>query len=138
MKTQNTNAMRLLDSLKLPYEAVSYPSDGMALEAARVAELLNEPPERVFKTLVLLGSDKKHYICLLPGPAELDLKAAPWHEKKLPDRHRPKRGNAALYPGVGRPDRPAAEVLRRNIEKGAGDGLRRAGERISYYSKTAA
>ena len=79
MKAQKTNAMRQLDSLKLPYEAISYPSDGMALEAACVAELLNEPPERVFKTLVLLGIDKKHYVCLLPGPAELDLKAAAAH-----------------------------------------------------------
>ena len=73
MKPQKTNAMRLLESLKLPYEPVSYPSDGTAIEAARVAELLNEPPERIFKTLVLLGSDSRHYVCLLPGPRELDL-----------------------------------------------------------------
>ena len=71
--------MRQLDTLKLPYEALSYPSDGTAIEATRVAELMNEPPEQVFKTLVLLGSDKKHYVCLLPGPAELDLKAAAAH-----------------------------------------------------------
>lgn len=79
MKPQKTNAMRQLDTLKLPYEALSYPSDGTAIEATRVAELMNEPPEQVFKTLVLLGSDKKHYVCLLPGPAELDLKAAAAH-----------------------------------------------------------
>ena len=81
MRTQKTNAMRLLDSLKLPYEPVSYPSDGTAIDAQRVAELLNEPPERIFKTLVLLGSDNRHYVCLLPGPRELDLKAAAAHFK---------------------------------------------------------
>lgn len=79
MKTPKTNAMRLMDTLYLPYEALSYPSDGTAVEATQVAELLNEPPERIFKTLVLLGSDKKHYVCLLPGPKELDLKAAASH-----------------------------------------------------------
>ena len=81
MKPQKTNAMRLLDSLKLPYEPVSYPSDGTAIDATRVAELLNEPPENIFKTLVLLGSDSRHYVCLLPGPRELDLKAAAVHFK---------------------------------------------------------
>lgn len=81
IKPQKTNAMRLLDSLKLPYEPVSYPSDGTAIDAVRVAELLGEKPERIFKTLVLLGSDGKHYVCLLPGPCELDLKAAAAHFK---------------------------------------------------------
>ncbi len=79
MKAVKTNAMRLLDTLKLPYEVSAYPSDGTAVDAQRVAQLLGEEPSRVFKTLVLLGSDKKHYVCLLPAAAELDLKAAAAH-----------------------------------------------------------
>ncbi len=79
MKLQKTNAMRLLDSLKLPYEPIAYPSEGLAIEATQVARLLGEPPERIFKTLLLQGSDKKHYVCLLPANSELDLKAAAAH-----------------------------------------------------------
>lgn len=79
MKTVKTNAMRLLDTLHLPYEAHSYPSDGTAVDAVEAARLLGEASEKVFKTLVLLGSDKKHYVCLLPAGGELDLKAAAAH-----------------------------------------------------------
>lgn len=75
-KADKTNAMRLLDRAGIAYEALSYPSDGTALDAPHVAALLGENPARVFKTLVLVGSDGQHYACLLPGDAVLSLKAA--------------------------------------------------------------
>ncbi|MHC1787243.1 MAG: Cys-tRNA(Pro) deacylase [Christensenellales bacterium] len=75
-KPDKTNAMRLLDRAKLPYQALEYPSQGEAIDALQVAALLGQPPETVFKTLVLLGSDGGHYVCVLPGPRGLDLKKA--------------------------------------------------------------
>ena len=78
-KADKTNAMRLLDRARIAYEALSYPSDGTALDAPHVAALLQEDPARVFKTLVLMGSDGQLYACLLPGDAALDLKAAAAH-----------------------------------------------------------
>ena len=41
-----------------------------------MAEQLGEPVERVFKTLVLRGDRTGVLICVVPGDAEVDLKAA--------------------------------------------------------------
>jgi len=75
-KQEKTNAMRLLERAGIPYEAVYYASDGHALDAVSVAGLLGAPPETVFKTLVLMGSDGQPCVCVIPGPEELDLKKA--------------------------------------------------------------
>ena len=75
-RIEKTNAMRLLDKAGIVYEALSYPSNGEAADALEVARLLGEPPERIYKTLVLRGSDGQHYVCVIPGPFELNLKKA--------------------------------------------------------------
>lgn len=76
MKTLKTNAARLLDQAKVPYELVAYEVDESDLSAVHVAEQLNEPVERVFKTLVLKGNKTGHFVCVIPGAAELNLKHA--------------------------------------------------------------
>lgn len=75
-RMEKTNAMRMLDKAGVAYEAIQYPSTGEALDAVTVAALINEAPERVFKTLVLQGHDSAYYVCVIPGQAELDLKKA--------------------------------------------------------------
>ena len=55
MKTNKTNAARLLDRAKIPYELVPYEVDENNLAATHVAEQLGENIEQVFKTLVLRG-----------------------------------------------------------------------------------
>ena len=75
-KSEKTNAMRLLEKAGIPYEALAYPSQGEAKDALTVAALLGLPPEMVYKTLVLEGSDDQFYVCVIPGPKELDLKKA--------------------------------------------------------------
>ena len=69
-----TNAVRLLDQLKIPYELREYDVDPNDLAAETVAAKIGLPPEQVFKTLVARGD--RHSICLaaIPGNAELDLK----------------------------------------------------------------
>ena len=70
-----TNAMRILDSKKIKYNTYEYPhEDGVAVDGITVANLLNEDPNMVFKTLVLVGNDKKNYVAVVPVMAELDLK----------------------------------------------------------------
>ena len=70
-----TNAMRILDSKKIKYNTYEYPhEDGVAVDGITVANLLNEDPNKVFKTLVLAGNDKKNYVAVVPVMAELDLK----------------------------------------------------------------
>lgn len=46
------------------------------LAAAHVAEELGEPVGQVFKTLVLRGDRNGILVCVIPGDAEVDLKAA--------------------------------------------------------------
>lgn len=78
-KPEKTNAMRSLERMGIVYETLTYASCGTAVDAQTVAALMNVPPDTVYKTLVLLGSDRQHYVCVIPGPRELDLKLASAH-----------------------------------------------------------
>lgn len=70
-----TNAARQLDRLGISYEVKEYDVDPEDLAAESVAAKIGYPPEQVFKTLVARGD--RHGVCLavVPGNAELDLKA---------------------------------------------------------------
>src|SRR5476649_1207120 len=70
-----TNAVRLLDSLKVNYELREYEVDPEDLAAETVAAKIGMPPEQVFKTLLARGD--RHGLCfaVVPANAELDLKA---------------------------------------------------------------
>ncbi|HYO15980.1 MAG TPA: Cys-tRNA(Pro) deacylase [Thermoanaerobaculia bacterium] len=70
-----TNAARLLDSLGLPYELRDYEVDPDDLAAESVARKIGLPPEQVFKTLVARGDRTGVLFAVVPGDAELDLKA---------------------------------------------------------------
>lgn len=71
-----TNAARLLDKAKIPYELIPYEYDENDLAAAHVAEALGEDIARVFKTLVLRGEKVGYFVCVVPGDTEVDLKKA--------------------------------------------------------------
>ena len=70
-----TNAARLLDSLGIPYELRDYEVDPDDLAAESVARKIGLPPEQVFKTLVARGDRTGVLLAVVPGDAELDLKA---------------------------------------------------------------
>lgn len=76
MKTEKTNAARLLDAAGIEYELVPYSYSEEDLSAENVAAELNEPIEQVFKTLVLHGDKTKEFVCVIPGDMEVDLKVA--------------------------------------------------------------
>lgn len=65
-----TNAMRLLDARKVPYEVYTY--DPAIHSAVEVAAVLGLPPEQVFKTLVLLREHGRPLLVMVPGNAEID------------------------------------------------------------------
>lgn len=71
-----TNVARLLDAAGISYELVPYEVDESDLSAVHVAQQLGEDVDRVFKTLVLAGDKVKHFVCVIPGAMELDLKKA--------------------------------------------------------------
>lgn len=68
-----TNTMRELDKLKINYNFYSY-AETDAVSGVEVAKVLNQNPERVFKTLVTVGKSGKHYVFMLPVAQELNLK----------------------------------------------------------------
>ena len=70
-----TNAARLLDRLGIAYELREYDVDPDDLSAEAVAAKIGVPLEEVWKTLVVRGD--RHGICfaVVPGGAEIDLKA---------------------------------------------------------------
>lgn len=70
-----TNAMRILDGLKLPYSHYTYECETF-VDGIQVADLLGLPHEKVYKTLVTRGNDGNYYVFVLPIEAELDLKKA--------------------------------------------------------------
>jgi len=72
--TQKTNAARLLDQLKIPYELRAYEVDPNDLTAISVAHKIGLPPEQVFKTLLTTTTEKEHLFAIVPGDSELDLK----------------------------------------------------------------
>ncbi len=70
-----TNAARILDSLGIHYELREYDVDPEDLRAEMVAVKIGLPAEQVFKTLVVRGDRHGVALAVVPGDAELDLKA---------------------------------------------------------------
>ncbi len=76
MSTTKTNALRLLEAGSIAYTPHEYSVDDGRTDAVSVAEKLGAEPERVFKTLVTISPDREHFVFIIPGNAELDLKKA--------------------------------------------------------------
>lgn len=73
---QKTNAMRLLDSLQVPYEAVSYDTTDDHLDAVQTALLMGVEPEIVYKTLIVENEKGLPAVLCLPSNYDLDLRKA--------------------------------------------------------------
>lgn len=73
--TEKTNVMRILDQKKINYKSYCYLNTD-AISGIEVANVLNQNPSQVFKTLVTIGSSKKNYVFLVPVNKELNLKQA--------------------------------------------------------------
>lgn len=71
-----TNAMRMLDAAKIPYEILEYEVDEDDLSGIHIAEQLDFPPERMFKTLVARGDKTGPLVFCIPVADEIDLRAA--------------------------------------------------------------
>ena len=70
-----TNAARLLEEAGIRFELRDYAVDPDDLRAESVAEKIGLPPEQVFKTLVVRGDRNGVCFAVVPGSAELDVKA---------------------------------------------------------------
>lgn len=92
------NVTRLLNSKKIPFEAFETPVE--KLGALETAALLGVDASIVFKTIVVVRERPgKPILAVIPGPAEVDLKAlaAALNEKKL---HLPTQKEAEKLTGL--------------------------------------
>lgn len=74
-KEIKTNAMRILDRMKIPYQAHTYECDEF-VDALKIADQLQLPYEKVYKTLVTVGNSRNYFVFVIPIHKELDLKKA--------------------------------------------------------------
>lgn len=74
-KEVKTNAMRILETMKIPFEHYTYECDEF-IDGLQIADKLSLPYEKVYKTLVTVGSSKNYFVFVIPVAEELDLKAA--------------------------------------------------------------
>jgi len=74
-KEEKTNAMRILDKMKIEYKQYSYECEEF-IDAIKIADQLGQPYEKLYKTLVTQGSSKNFFVFVIPIASELDLKKA--------------------------------------------------------------
>lgn len=74
-KEVKTNAMRILEGLKIPFEHHTYECEEF-VDGIQIADMLGLAHEKVYKTLVTVGSSKNHFVFVIPIEDELDLKKA--------------------------------------------------------------
>lgn len=74
-KEVKTNAMRILESLKIPFSHYTYECEEF-VDGLQIADMLSLPYEKVYKTLVTKGNSKNYFVFVIPIAEELDLKKA--------------------------------------------------------------
>ena len=74
-KEIKTNAMRILESMNIPFETHSYECDEF-IDGIHIADMLHQPHEKMYKTLVTQGNSRNYYVFVIPIEEELDLKKA--------------------------------------------------------------
>lgn len=73
--SDKTNVMRILDGKKISYQSHEYEPDP-TMSGEEIAALLNEDPDKVFKTLVTQGKSGQYFVFVVPVNEGLDLKKA--------------------------------------------------------------
>lgn len=74
-KEIKTNAMRILEKKKIPYEVLQYECDEF-IDGLHTAQKTGAPVEQSFKTLIVQGKSKEYYVVVIPIALEIDLKKA--------------------------------------------------------------
>lgn len=74
-KENKTNAMRILETMKIPFETHTYECDEF-IDGIQIADMLGLPHDKVFKTLVTVGASKNYFVFVIPIAEELDMKKA--------------------------------------------------------------
>jgi Cys-tRNA(Pro)/Cys-tRNA(Cys) deacylase len=74
-KEVKTNAMRILDKHKIPYEIITYECDEF-IDGLHTAQKTGAALEQSFKTLVMKGKSNQYFVFVVPIAEEVHLKNA--------------------------------------------------------------
>mgnify|MGYP000746627551 CR=1 FL=1 len=74
-KEAKTNAIRILETMKIPYEARTYECDDF-VDAAQIADKLGLDHAGMYKTITTVGKSGGYYVFVVPIEKEVDRKAA--------------------------------------------------------------
>lgn len=74
-KIEKTNAMRILETEKLPFQTYSYECEDF-IDGVTMAEVIGQDVKYVYKTLVTVGKSKEYFVFVIPVAEELDMKKA--------------------------------------------------------------
>lgn len=72
--SKKTNAIRIIESLGIPFELKEYPVTEEHQSAIDVAIAIGESPEHIYKTLLLTGDKTPFIVAIIPAEANVDLK----------------------------------------------------------------
>lgn len=73
-KKQKTNAVRMLEQQKIPFELIEYELTGDQVDGVTVANKIGYPVFVVYKTLLVTAGPNKYYVCIIPVDQELHFK----------------------------------------------------------------
>jgi Cys-tRNA(Pro)/Cys-tRNA(Cys) deacylase len=71
-----TNAMRILDKMKVEYKVITYDVKDNKIDGVSVSKKIGRDEKYVYKTIVTMGISKSIYIFLIPVREEIDFKKA--------------------------------------------------------------
>ena len=74
-KEAKTNAIRILETMKIPYEAMTYECKEF-VDGSHIADQLGLDHSRVYKTITTVGKSGGYYVFVLPIDEEIDFKKA--------------------------------------------------------------
>jgi len=74
-KEIKTNAMRMLEKLKIKYTFNTYQCKEF-IDGVHIADMLGQPYEKSFKTIVCSGKSGDYFVFVLPIDKNIDLKKA--------------------------------------------------------------
>lgn len=74
-KENKTNAIRILETMKIPYEAMTYECKEF-VDGSHIADQLGLDHTKVYKTITTVGKTGGYYVFVLPIDMEIDFKKA--------------------------------------------------------------
>ena len=74
-KEAKTNAVRILETMKIPYEARTYECDEF-VDASQIADTLGLDHKGMYKTITTVGKSGGYYVFVVPIDDDIDFKKA--------------------------------------------------------------